>query len=125
MGRLEPLIPLFAPYCGGVAYQHLLVPAMQQLLEGECRGERPVGGVRSHHFLLRWQGEPAPLEPLACTLEFPALPGQGYSFQMPAYLLVYWLMQRQGSLWPDAFWRWLFTGELPAAGDGVSQGAVA
>jgi hypothetical protein len=38
---------------------------------------------------------------------------------MPAYQLVYWLMQRQAQQLPVAFWRWLFTGELPSASEGV------
>jgi hypothetical protein len=114
---LEPQILLFAPYCGGVAYRHLLLPAVSQLLLGEWRGERPLADGRSHAFVLSWRGEPAPLEPHHCTLEFPQLPEIGYSFTIPGYELVYWLMQRHEGQLPETFWRWLLTGEQPAAAD--------
>jgi hypothetical protein len=116
---LEPLIPLFAPYCGGVAYQGYLEPAVAQLLQGEWSGQRAITDGSSHSFVLSWQGELAPMENLDCSLRFPALPNIGYSFTMPAYQLVYWLMQRQAQQLPVAFWRWLFTGELPSASEGV------
>jgi hypothetical protein len=38
---LEPLIPLFAPYCGGVAYQGYLEPAVAQLCRASGRGSGP------------------------------------------------------------------------------------
>jgi hypothetical protein len=111
--ELEPQVLLFAPYCGGVAYRHLLQPAVAQLHQGEWQGERRLADGRSHPFILGWQGEPAPLETLACTLQFPQLPDFGYSFTIPAYEVVYWLMQRENGQFPDSFWRWLLTGEQP------------
>ncbi|QVL53756.1 MAG: transglycosylase [Cyanobium sp. M30B3] len=113
--ELEPQILLFAPYCGGVAYRHLLQPAVAQLHQGEWRGERRLADGRSHPFTLCWQGEPAPLEPLACTLTFPQLPDVGYSFTIPACEVVYWLMQREDGQFPQSFWRWLLTGEQPVS----------
>jgi hypothetical protein len=111
---VEPLVPLFAPYCGGVAYQQLLEPAVAQLLQREWSGVRPLSDGRAHRFLLAWQGEPAPLETLACSLRFPDLPELTYAFDLPAYQLVYWLMQRQGDQLPVNFWHWLLTGNVPA-----------
>jgi hypothetical protein len=124
---LESLTPLFAPYCGGIGYRAWLEPALQQLLEGSWSGERLLSGGRSHRFSFSWQGEPAPLEPMQCQLRFPALPQVAYDFSLPAYQLVYWLMQRQGSQLPDGFWRWLLTGEIPAAqaSAGSEQGSSA
>ena len=113
--QLESLMPLFAPYCGGISYRTWLEPALQQLLEGSWAGERLLSGGRSHRFTLAWQGEPAPMQTMQCQLRFPALPEVVYDFPLPAYQLVYWLMQRQGSQLPDSFWRWLLTGEIPAA----------
>jgi hypothetical protein len=110
---LEPQFMLFAPYCGGVAYRQLLMPAIAQLQQGEWRGERRLADGRSHALILSWQGEPAPLERLSCLLTFPQLPNLDYSFTIPGYELVYWLMQRQGNELPDSFWRWLFMGEQP------------
>jgi len=117
---LEPQILLFAPYCGGLGYRHLLLPAVCQLHQGEWRGERLLADGRSHAFTLSWQGEPAPLEPHTCALLFPQLPDFIYSFTIPGYELVYWLMQRQDRQLPESFWRWLLTGEQPgrAEGDG-------
>jgi hypothetical protein len=113
--ELEPQVLLFAPYCGGVAYRHLLQPAVAQLHQGEWRGERRLADGRSHAFVLRWQGELAPLEPLMCALQFPQLPDFGYSFTLPAYEVVYWLMQRGDGQLPESFWRWLLTGEQPGS----------
>jgi|Wag4MinimDraft_6_1082665.scaffolds.fasta_scaffold05009_2 hypothetical protein len=116
---LEPLVPLFSPYCGGVAYQPLLQAAVAQLLRREWTGERPLSDGRVHRFVFAWQGEPAPLETLACSLSFPDLPALSYTFDMPAYQLVYWLMQRQNDQLPVSFWHWLLTGTVPApTGDG-------
>jgi hypothetical protein len=117
---LEPQVLLFAPYCGGIAYRHLLQPAVAQLHQGQWSGERLLAGGRSHPFILSWRGEPAPLEPHACALQFPKLPDIGYSFTIPAYEVVYWLMQRQDNQLPESFWRWLLTGEQP--GNSSSNG---
>ena len=112
---LEPLVPLFAPYCGGVTQQLLLEAAVGQLLMGEWHGERRLEGDVARPFSLRWHGEPAPLETLRCELEFPELPTVRYEFSLPAYRLVLWLMQRQDRQLPVSFWRWLLLGELPRA----------
>jgi hypothetical protein len=112
---LEPLVPLFSPYCGGVAYQPLLEPAVAQLLRREWSGQRPLSDGRVHRFVLAWQGEPAPLETLACSLRFPEQADLHYSFELPAYQLVYWLMQRQDDQLPLTFWQWLLTGNVPAS----------
>ncbi len=114
---LEPLVPLFAPYCGGVAYQSLLEPAVSQLLSGSWDGRRRIAEGRDHRFTLQWEGEPAPLEALSCQLRFPAFPQVNYTFSLPAYQLVSWLMQRQGDEFPVAFWSWLFTGEQPGTAE--------
>jgi len=114
---LEPQILLFAPYCGGVAYRHLLEPAVAQLLQGSWTGMRPIADGRSHRFIFSWQGVSAPLQNLDCALEFPNLPDLAYRFTIPAYELVYWLMQRQDQQLPESFWRWLLTGEEPGPGE--------
>lgn len=110
---LEPLVPLFAPYCGGVTQQLLLEAAVAQLLMGEWEGERRLEGDGGRRFKLRWHGEPAPLETLRCELQFPDLPAVRYEFTLPAYQLVLWLMQRHEHQLPVSFWRWLLLGERP------------
>ncbi|WP_254968080.1 type IV pilus biogenesis protein EbsA [Cyanobium sp. CH-040] len=121
-GILEPLVPLFAPYCGGVTRQLLLEAAVGQLLMGEWSGERRLDGDVSRAFTLRWHGEPAPLETLRCELHFPDLPSVNYEFTLPAYRLVLWLMQRQDHQLPVSFWRWLLLGELPGFHGGPDAG---
>jgi hypothetical protein len=110
----EPLIPLFAPYCGGVSRQSSLEEAVALLLEGEWSGERKLVGGRRHEYRLRWTGEPAPLEHLSCHIRFPALPSVVYDFELQAYQLVKWLMLREQQELPEAFWRWLLLGVPPA-----------
>lgn len=121
-GILEPLVPLFAPYCGGVTQRLLLESAVGQLLTGEWQGERRLEGGGSRVFVLRWHGEPAPLETLRCELQFPDLPSVHYEFTLPAYRLVSWLMQRLDRQLPVSFWRWLLLGELPRSSDADSAG---
>ncbi|TVS07779.1 MAG: hypothetical protein EA413_00335 [Cyanobium sp. PLM2.Bin73] len=118
---LDPLVPLFAPYCGGVTQLLLLEAAVAQLLMGVWDGERRLerNGVR--RFTLRWHGEPAPLETLRCELQFPDLPAVRYEFTLPAYQLVLWLMQRHEHQLPVSFWRWLLLGERPRS---ASSGAA-
>lgn len=106
----EHLIPLFAPYCGGLSSQTTLEDSINVLLRGEWWGERPLEGGRSHALALRWSGEPAPLELLHCQLRFPALPSVTYDFDLPAFELVHWLMLREQTALPEAFWRWLLMG---------------
>ncbi|SBO41736.1 type IV pilus biogenesis protein EbsA [Cyanobium sp. NIES-981] len=108
---VEPLIPLFAPYCGGVSRQISLQEAMVVLIRGSWSGERRLEGGRSLGFHLHWSGELAPLELLSCALRFPAHPAVTYDFQLPAYQLVQWLMLRRQRELPEAFWRWLLLGD--------------
>ena len=108
--RVEQLVPLFAPYCGGVSNQNTLVDSIVVLLHGSWTGERPLEGGRSHSFELRWSGEPAPLETLHCEIGFPAMPSVTYQFDLPAHQLVQCLMLRWQRTLPDAFWRWLLMG---------------
>jgi hypothetical protein len=118
---LGPLVPLFAPYCGGVSQQLLLEAAVGQLLTGQWTGERRLDDDGSRRFILAWHGEPAPLETLRCELDFPDFPEIHYEFALPAYRLVLWLMQRQDRQLPVSFWRWLLLGELPTSAGGDPQ----
>lgn len=111
-----PLVPLFAPYCGGMAKQSELLQALGSLAQGSWQGARQLEGGRSHPYRLEWQGESAPLEMLRCQLLFPALPELGYRFSLPAHQLVLWLVQSEGDDLPQAFWRWLLLGQ-PMAGE--------
>ncbi|EDY39116.1 conserved hypothetical protein [Cyanobium sp. PCC 7001] len=120
---LEPLIPLFAPYCGGVAQQNRLEEAVAVLMSGHWSGVRPLEGGRSHAFELHWSGEPAPLETLSLALRFPAHPSVAYDFELPGYQLVRWLMQRHQQELPEAFWRWLLLG-VPLEGENAPSAAA-
>lgn len=113
---MAPLVPLFAPYCGGMAKQSELLQALGSLAQGSWQGARQLEGGRSHPYRLEWQGESAPLEMLRCQLLFPALPELGYRFSLPAHQLVLWLVQSEGDDLPQAFWRWLLLGQ-PMAGE--------
>ncbi len=114
---IDPLVPLFAPYCGGVSQQQQLQLAVGQLLKGEWQGERRLDGDGVRPFTLSWHGEPAPLETLRCQLSFPAAATVHYDFSLPAYRLVRWLMQCQDHQLPVSFWRWLLLGEVPRSAD--------
>ena len=118
---MAPLVPLFAPYCGGMAQQSDLLQALGSLAQGSWQGARQLEGGRSHPYRLEWQGESAPLEMLRCHLLFPAMPEMGYRFSLPAHQLVLWLVQSAGNDLPQAFWRWLLLGqpmaEQPMAGE--------
>jgi len=108
------LVPLFAPYCGGIAQQNDLLKALGSLAQGSWQGARQLEGGRTHPYLLEWQGESAPLEVLRCQLLFPALPELGYHFSLPAHQLVLVLVQIEGDDLPQAFWRWLLLGQSMA-----------
>ena len=108
------LVPLFAPYCGGIAQQNDLLKALGSLAQGSWQGARQLEGGRTHPYLLEWQGESAPLEMLRCQLLFPALPDLGYHFSLPAHQLVLVLVQIEGDDLPQAFWRWLLLGQSMA-----------
>ena len=108
---MAPLVPLFAPYCGGIAQPSDLLKALGHLAQGSWQGVRQLEGGRSHPYRLEWQGESAPQEMLLCQLLFPAMPELGYRFSMPAHQLVLWLVQIDGDDLPQAFWRWLLLGQ--------------
>ena len=110
---MAPLVPLFAPYCGGMAQPSGLLQALDRLAQGSWQGVRQLEGGRVHPYRLEWQGESAPLEPLRCRLLFPAMPELAYRFSLPAHQLVLWLIQIQGNDLPQAFWRWLLMGQSP------------
>ena len=108
---MAPLVPLFAPYCGGIAQPIDLLKALGHLAQGSWQGVRQLEGGRSHPYRLEWQGESAPQEMLLCQLLFPAMPELGYRFSLPAHQLVVWLVQIDGDDLPQAFWRWLLLGQ--------------
>ncbi len=122
-GSVEPLVPLFAPYCGGLGHQLSLERALAILLAGEWTGRRRLQGGRSHGLRLSWSGETAPQEALHCDLVFPALPQVSYSFDLPCHQLVQWLMERQEDELPPSFWRWLLLGQPPVATEPVGSAA--
>ena len=107
------LVPLFAPYCGGVDLV-ALEAALGLLQQGRFSGERPLRGGEAHCFELSWGGAQAPLELAHCVLRFPQLPEVHYSFAVPAHRLLAWLAAtRRGTAaldLPDAFWSWLILG---------------
>lgn len=109
------LVPLFAPYCGGVARQQDLMRALQVLAMGCLQGQRPLNDGGSHAYELQWTGEPAPLETLSCQLRFPDLPAIQYNFALPCHQLVQWLMESPGLGLPESFWPWLLQGRTAGA----------
>ena len=104
------LVPLFAPYCGGVRRQQDLIRALQVLATGLLQGRRALNDGGGHGYELQWTGVPAPLETLSCQLRFPDLPAIQYSFRIPCHQLVQWLMEAPGVGLPDSFWPWLLQG---------------
>lgn len=112
------LVPLFAPYCGGVDLG-ALQQALALLEQGAFSGIRPLQDAEGRAFALRWSGGLAPLEPVSCELRFPQLPQVQYRFQVPAHHLLAWLVQAQATAaphdLPDGFWSWLILGETQAA----------
>ena len=111
---MAPLVPLFAPYCGGIAQQSDLLKALGFLAQGSWQGVRQLEGGRTHPYHLEWHGESAPLEMLRCKLLFPAMPELGYRFSLQAHQLVLWMVQIEGEDLPQAFWRWLLLGQSMA-----------
>ena len=110
---IPALVPLFAPYCGGVERERELMLALQILAAGQLQAARRLNDGGAHAFELRWSGDPAPLAPLSCQLRFPDLPTIQYDFQVPCHHLVDWLMEASGSGLPDSFWPWLLQGRVP------------
>lgn len=120
---VAPLVPLFAPSCGGLVRQASLEEALAILLVGDWSGQRLLQGGRSHALQLRWSGETAPQDVLHCQLTFPALPQVAYAFDLPCHQLVLWLMERQGDELPESFWHWLLLGWPPLATEPVGRAA--
>lgn len=120
---VAPLVPLFAPYCGGLGHQDSLEEALAILLVGHWTGLRLLQGGRSHALRLSWSGETAPQELLHCDLIFPDLPQVAYAFDLPCHQLVQWLTERQGQELPASFWRWLLLGQPPLATEAVGSAA--
>lgn len=120
---VAPLVPLFAPYCGGLVHQASLEEALAILLAGEWSGQRLLQGGRSHPLRLTWSGETAPQEVIHCDLAFPALPQVAYAFDLPCHQLVQWLMARDGEELPASFWQWLLLGQPPLATEPVGSAA--
>ena len=110
VSAVNPLVPLFAAYCGGLARERELTEALALLASGRLQGVRRLRDGREHGFELRWSGEPAPLEPLQCHLSFPALAAIHYDFSVSGQQLVRWLMDRSGDELPERFWPWLLQG---------------
>ena len=120
---VAPLVPLFAPYCGGVGRLMPLEGALATLLAGDWTGKRLLQGGRCHMLRLSWSGETAPQEILHCDLIFPDLPEVQYSFELPCHQLVQWLMDREGEQLPASFWQWLLLGQPPLATEAVGSAA--
>ena len=118
-----PLVPLFAPYCGGLGRLTSLESALEILLAGDWAGKRLLQGGSSHMLRLSWSGETAPHEILHCDLTFPHLPEVKYSFDLPCHQLVQWLMDREGEQLPASFWQWLLLGQPPLATEAVGSAA--
>ena len=120
---VAPLVPLFAPYCGGLRRVSTLEDGLAILLAGGWTGERRLQGGRSHMLRLSWSGETAPQENLHCELIFPGLPAVKYNFELPCHQLVQWLMDREGEQLPVSFWQWLLLGQPPLATELVDSAA--
>jgi len=120
---VAPLVPLFAPYCGGLGRLMSLEAALAILLAGDWNGKRLLQGGRSHVLRLSWSGETAPQEILHCDLIFPDLPEVKYSFELPCHQLVQWLMDMEEEQLPASFWQWLLLGQQPLAAEPVGSAA--
>ena len=105
------LVPLFAPYCGGVGPG--LQQALQQLLAQRFSGERSLQGGNAHPYELRWSGGLAPLETTPCELVFPQQGDVRYNFAVPTHRLLGWLAEAGDSDLPDRVWQWLILGVEP------------
>jgi len=71
LASIPPLVPLFAPYCGGVDRERELGSAIRTLAEGQLQGIRALKDGGGHSFKLSWSGELAPLATLAWTRPTP------------------------------------------------------
>lgn len=123
LGSLAALAALYAPYCDGVNRAARLEQALDLLARGRTGGYRTLRPEGGHDFEFSWSAGQSPQDLSACILCFPALPEVSYTFSLPTYLLVLWLMDlleaQQGSSTPadlpESFWRWLLVGALPPA----------
>lgn len=121
LGSLAALVALYAPYCDGVNRAARLEQALGLMASGRTSGRRALRPGGGHDFDFSWSAAGSPQELSSCILKFPALPEVSYSFSLPTYLLVLWLMDlleaQQGSSTPadlpEGFWRWLLVGALP------------
>ena len=122
----EALVALYAPYCQGTARRQHLQRALELLATGSLQGARQLRPTGARPFNLSWRAADSPLDPSAASLHFvdgPQLPAVDYSFELPTYRLVLWLMDwvaagGSPSLpvdLPDSFWRWLILGLDPPA----------
>ncbi|MCP9884868.1 transglycosylase [Synechococcus sp. ATX 2A4] len=113
-------VALFAPYCGGLSREGWLQRGLDQLALNRVNGLRPLHPNGAHRFELSWTSGAAPQQPSQCELAFPDHPEIHYSFTVPTYHLVGWLMDlledravSGGGDLPETFWRWLILGEVP------------
>ncbi len=123
LGSMAALAALYAPYCDGINRAARLEQALELLARGRALGRRVLRPQGAHDFEFSWSAASSPQEASGCILRFPALPEVSYTFSLPTYLLVRWLMDlleaqqgagAQADL-PEAFWRWLLVGALPPA----------
>lgn len=117
---------LYAPYCQGAERPAELARALALLAAGSLEGARPLRPAGERPFRLSWRAAASPLDRSAARLQIAAAadqPGHEYSFELPTYQLVLWLMDwiaggggldQRGDL-PESFWRWLILGLDPAA----------
>jgi len=122
----EALVALYAPYCQGMARHQDLERALGLLATGTLLGERRLRPSGSRRFRMAWRPGPSPLDLAGVALQFedgPDLPTLDYSFELPSYRLVLWLMDWVAAGGdpntpvdlPDSFWRWLILGLDPSA----------
>ena len=117
---------LYAPHCQGMLRRPELEAALALFAAGGLRGCRRLRPSGSRPFRMDWHVVASPLVHTAVTLVFEGRPGAApvdYSFSVPSYRLVQWLMDRRSSPdpveglvdLPDSFWQWLIVGDEPAA----------
>ena len=115
------LVALFAPYCEGVNRPEELSAALELMASGGLDGHRPLRPSGFRPFSLRWQPAVAPLEPAQVALRVASGSAEEqpveYSFNLPTYQLVRWLMDWQAAGGasaqadlPASFWQWLLLG---------------
>ncbi|MEN9542300.1 MAG: hypothetical protein RLZZ459_2391 [Cyanobacteriota bacterium] len=126
MLNVESELLLYAPHCQGLLRRPELEVALDLFAAGGLRGARRLRPSGSRPFQMNWQVVASPLVHTAVTLVFavrPDAPTVDYSFSVPSYRLVQWLMDRRRSSdpaeglddLPDSFWHWLIVGDEPAA----------